>query len=211
MIAYAIANAIAWVPVSPNTSPMIGSIRSAIAGSPRNPIPIEASVIPTCEAATYSSTCVIWWSASAARRSPSSASGSIRDFRDRTIANSAATKNPLTSTSTTTAPRRRTSVIGTPPGPQRGWYFEARRRRRRSRATVHSTNPSGLHHLADDLARDPVPEAGRGRRQPVVGRALDEQRGGALADRRDRERRVDSQAGRNRRGIHAEEALLPEH
>jgi hypothetical protein len=46
----------AWVPLSPRTSPSSGSIRSAIAGSPRKPMPIEARVIPTCEVATYSST-----------------------------------------------------------------------------------------------------------------------------------------------------------
>ena len=52
---------------------------------------------------------------------------------------------------------------------------------------------------------------GGGRRQAEVGGAGDELRGGALADRRDRQRRVDAEAGRDHRGVHAEEALVAEH
>ena len=48
----AITKAIACAPVP---SPSRGSIRSAIAGSPRKPIPIEARVIPNWQAASDSS------------------------------------------------------------------------------------------------------------------------------------------------------------
>ena len=60
--------------VAPVPSPSAGSISDAIAGSPRKPIPIEASVIPTWHAASDSSIVSICSSAcSAPTRPPSPA------------------------------------------------------------------------------------------------------------------------------------------
>ncbi len=54
------------------TGPSItGSISCATAGSPRNPIPIEAMVIPTWAAERYSSSRSIWPRTASALRSPS--------------------------------------------------------------------------------------------------------------------------------------------
>ena len=54
-IRYAIPTEIATATPWLTTPPKTGSIRLAIAGSPRNPSPIEAIVIPTCAAERYSS------------------------------------------------------------------------------------------------------------------------------------------------------------
>ena len=51
----------------PVPSPSTGSSRSAIAGSPRKPIPIEASVIPNWHAASDSS---MWSSCSSTSSAP---------------------------------------------------------------------------------------------------------------------------------------------
>ncbi len=59
--------------------------------------------MPSWHADRYSSMRSICFSASAAPRSPSSASCSILVRRERTSANSAATKNPFRSTKKTTA------------------------------------------------------------------------------------------------------------
>ncbi len=94
---------------APELSPRSGWISSAIAGSPRKPIAIEASVIPNWQAASDSSILSSCSSASSAPASPSFASASIRPLRVRTSANSAATKSPLSSTSKTS--RKRNSAV----------------------------------------------------------------------------------------------------
>ena len=73
------------------------------AGSPRKPMPSEAIVMPSWQAERYSSIWSICLSASAAPRLPSSRICSMRDWRARTSANSAATKKPLAATSTSHA------------------------------------------------------------------------------------------------------------
>ena len=82
--------------------PRAGSIRFAIVGSPIAPRASEAIVIPSWQAARYSSSDPICLRTS--RRTPVSGPV-IRSGRADTSANSAATKNPLTSTSTTMASR----------------------------------------------------------------------------------------------------------
>ena len=81
----------------------VGSSRSAIAGSPRKPMPSEASVMPNWQAERYSlrsSSCLM---TTAARRSPAEAISSSLARLARTSANSAATKKPLAKISTMTA------------------------------------------------------------------------------------------------------------
>ena len=82
-----------------------------MAGSPKKPIPSEAIVMPSWQAARYSSMRSIWTSVSAAPFLPSSRICSTRLSRARTSANSAATKKPLAATSTATPRRKRNSVI----------------------------------------------------------------------------------------------------
>src|SRR5215210_763502 len=91
--------------------PNAGSASSAIAGSPRKPMPRLARVMPNWQAERYWLRSPSRCTARPARRSPESASSSRRERRDRTSANSPATKKPLASTSTTT-PTRKIAVIG---------------------------------------------------------------------------------------------------
>src|SRR5919106_5961088 len=119
------ATATPWLTTPPSGS----SSRLAIAGSPRKPMPSEAIVMPSWQAARYSSMRSIWWSASLAPRLPSSSICSTRPSRARTSANSAATKKPLAATSTATPKRRSSSVISGRILLLRGCYFEDRRRR----------------------------------------------------------------------------------
>src|SRR5688572_23321403 len=86
--------------------PNAGSISSAIAGSPRKPIPIEARVIPSWHADSASLMSSISATAAAAPESSSAAIASSLDFRARTSANSAATKNPFSRTRSPTAMSR---------------------------------------------------------------------------------------------------------
>ena len=91
--------------------PKTGSRSFASEGSPRNPIPIEAIVIPTWQAESDSSilsSCSITASAPA---SPSSASASTLPRRLRTSANSAATKKPLIATRSSSRTSR-SALIG---------------------------------------------------------------------------------------------------
>ena len=80
-----------------------------MAGSPRNPIPIEAKVTPSWQAERYSLISPISCSASRARASPS-AICSRRERRAGTSENSAATKKALTRISTS-MPMSSTAVI----------------------------------------------------------------------------------------------------
>jgi hypothetical protein len=121
--------AAAWLITSPRGS----SSRLATAASPRKPMPIEASVIPTWQVERYSSILSTSSSARSTPRAPSSFSASSLSRRARTSANSAATKKPFSATSTTTASRNRASVTREPLSA--GCYFEEVRRRS-SRATV---------------------------------------------------------------------------
>src|SRR5262245_34391349 len=133
----AIAKATAVAAPCERTSPSAGSNRAASAGSPRKPIPIEAIVIPTWQVERYSSMCSSWCRLRRAPPLPSSASCSIFCLRARTSANSAATKTPLISTSSSSATRA-TAVTGRSPpqapmrsvpgGQLEGRYFEGRRR-----------------------------------------------------------------------------------
>src|SRR5918999_6586376 len=109
-------------------SPSTDSIRLAIAGSPRKPMPSEAIVMPSWQAARYSSMRSICLSASAAPDLPSSRICSTRLSRARTSANSAATKKPLAATSRATPRRNKNSVIGDRDSLCE-CYFEDRRRR----------------------------------------------------------------------------------
>jgi hypothetical protein len=72
-----------------------------IAGSETLRMSSEAIVMPSCVEASMSVACSIAHSAVLANRDPASAFGSICERRAEMIANSAATKNPLTTSSTT--------------------------------------------------------------------------------------------------------------
>ena len=91
--------------------PKIGSRSFASEGSPRNPMPIEAIVIPTWQADRDSSILSSCSTTAAAPDSPSSASCSILPRRLRTSANSAATKKPLIATRTSSRTSR-SALIG---------------------------------------------------------------------------------------------------
>src|SRR5437879_2333428 len=81
--------------------------RSAVnTGSPIHPRPRLASVMPNCAALKKASRCCKMKSATFARRSPRFISGLNCVSRTFTRANSAATKNPFSSTSATTASNR---------------------------------------------------------------------------------------------------------
>jgi hypothetical protein len=102
-------------------------ISSATAGSPRKPMPIEATVIPTWHADSASEMSSSWRTTLAAALSPSAASCSIRARLTRTSANSAATKKPFSAISTNSRARR-TALIGALPGVYAAAYFEGVRR-----------------------------------------------------------------------------------
>src|SRR4051794_38812891 len=106
--------------------PNSGSTSLAIAGSPRKPMPRLASVMPNWHADRYWLRSSMRTSDRCAARLPSSPSSSRRVRRDRTSANSAATKKPLASTSRTTAIRK-SAVTGRPVVNR---YFEGDRRAR---------------------------------------------------------------------------------
>ncbi len=78
-----------------------------MAGSPRKPRPIEAMVMPTCAADRYSSIWSISFRASVAPVEPSLESFSRCPARERTSANSAATKNPLMTINRTSRKRKK--------------------------------------------------------------------------------------------------------
>jgi hypothetical protein len=79
---------------------------------------IEASVMPTWQAAMYSSIRSIWAFASEARLRPSASSCSSRSTRERTRAYSAATKNPFRAIISGTTIRSSTRFIAlVPSGP----------------------------------------------------------------------------------------------
>ena len=87
--------------------PKTGSRIFASEGSPRNPMPIEATVIPIWQAESDSSILSSCSTTASAPLSPSSASCSILPRRLRTRANSAATKKPLIATSSSRITSRR--------------------------------------------------------------------------------------------------------
>ncbi len=80
-------------------------------GSPIAPMPIEASVMPTWQAAMYSSIRPIWRVASLAPRTPSLDIASSRSSRERTSAYSAATKKAFSAISAGTTTSSSTNVI----------------------------------------------------------------------------------------------------
>ena len=86
-------------------------------------MPSEASVMPNWQADRYWLRSSCWRAARAAPRRPSRACSSSRPRFARTSANSAATKNPFTSTSTRTATIS-SAVMGRRPGSR---YFEGGR------------------------------------------------------------------------------------
>ena len=86
--------------------PSSGSIERATAGSPTQPRPRLVIVMPTWVAAMNRSGAEMACLTPIARLWPSAISWSIRVLRTVTIANSAATKNPLVRTSTSTAASR---------------------------------------------------------------------------------------------------------
>ena len=117
MIVSAMISAIAWAADSGNPRlTMMGSSACAIAGSATTPSEMDATVMPSCAHASMSDTCSIAQSTVFAARDPACARGSIELRRAEMIANSAPTKNALTSSSAitpkispmlTTRPRRR--------------------------------------------------------------------------------------------------------
>ena len=152
------------------------------------------------------------------RRAPPSATGATR-----TSANSAATKNPFRSTRT--EDREEQQGVASSGGPWGRRYFEASRRRscadgrnastrfgRHPRTTFSPPPFLGTTALARRTRpRRRVPEArpaasGRPSRRPRAVSSC----GGALAHRGDRQRRVDAERGRDRRRVHAEQALVAE-
>ena len=76
-----------------------GSKRCATAGSPIHPRPMDANVMPSCVALRYASRWRMMLIATFACHCPLFASSAILVERTLTMANSAATKNPLSSTS----------------------------------------------------------------------------------------------------------------
>ena len=90
--------------------------RSASAGAPSAPMPIEVIVTPICTADMYSLMFASWPSASPAPRCPSSRITSSRARRERTSAYSAITKNAFSAIST--AVKRSFRPL------TRGCYFE---------------------------------------------------------------------------------------
>src|SRR6202011_976838 len=83
-----------------------GWMIDASAGSPIHPRPRLAMVMPSCVAAMYRSGWLTARWTARARRRPSVTSWSMRVLRTVTMENSAATKNPLASTSARTPARR---------------------------------------------------------------------------------------------------------
>src|SRR2546421_527603 len=109
-------------------------------------MPIEAKVIPTWQAAMYSSIRSICPRTCAAPDAPSFSSASRRSTRDRTSAYSAATKNALSAISAGTPRSSSASKRCAPPG---SGYFEEGRRRPSTRTGRRL--PTGPGHV--DLAR----------------------------------------------------------
>src|SRR3954447_7356591 len=103
--------------------PSAGSISSAIAGSPRKPMPSEVIVMPSWHPDRYSEISSISATATWAPGSVPAVSASSARLA-RTSANSAATKKPLRRMRTRTA-RSRSAVIEAAPGPaaRRARYF----------------------------------------------------------------------------------------
>src|SRR3954454_17215169 len=95
--------------------PSASSRMFASAISPRKPMPIEVSVMPSWQADRYSAMLSSWCRASRAPRAPrppaSTRASSFWRWA-RTSPNSAATKNPFSRTSTRTARVARSAVIG---------------------------------------------------------------------------------------------------
>src|SRR3954452_7695897 len=195
------------------TLPSSGSNSCAIAASPRKPMPRDASVIPNWHELRYFEMSSRILSVRAAPGLPSRASCSMRGLRVRTRENSAATKNPFNSTSTSTPRRRRACVKR---APLRGlWrrgcrYFEAGRRHTWSgRAKGSSSSgPHGDDARPDDLLRGARAVGGGPLRQAEIRCAVDEPGGAALAHGGDREARVDAERGRDDRGVDAVQALV---
>src|SRR4051794_19603130 len=105
--------------------PSGSSNRFANTGSPTAPKPIEAIVIPTWQAAMYSSIESISRLKSAAPLSPRSTAASTRSGRTRTSEYSAATKNAFIAISAKTARINTTVIPRTPTGQRRvAGYFE---------------------------------------------------------------------------------------
>src|SRR3954468_8365918 len=117
------------------SSPIRSSSSEPIAGSPRKPRPSEVSVMPTCAADRYRDRLFIMFTAVAAPRLPRSASVCRCALRERTRANSAATKNALRRTRTRTARRSRAII-----GPH---YFGGCRRRSSGRRAEDSVDALG--------------------------------------------------------------------
>src|SRR3954453_3320929 len=129
-------------PTACDRLPKAGSSTSAIAGSPRKPMPSEAIVMPSWQADRYSSMWSICVSSRPARLRPSCCICSTRLSRVRTRENSAATKKALAATSRRTPSRNRNSVISDR-GLSRG-YFEEDRRRSFGGRRESSNSPSQL-------------------------------------------------------------------
>src|SRR5262249_40554203 len=142
--------------------PNAGLIRVACEGSIRAPMPIEAIVIPTWQADRYSSISASSESTIEARLLPWEASCSSRDRRDRTSANSAATKTPLTTIRSRSRTRRSALIVARLAqalGRRTArTYFEGGRRRSQATATrladamaVFATTPATLGERFDVL------------------------------------------------------------
>ena len=92
-----------------------GSRMRAKAGSPIQPSPSDATVMPSCVAERYSSRWCVSLRACRASCEPRRASSSRRVGLTLTSANSVATKKPLSRTRSTTAMRPRPMLIRKPP------------------------------------------------------------------------------------------------
>src|SRR3954447_4932805 len=134
---------------SGTSSPIRSSSREPIAGSPRKPRPSEVSVMPTCAADRYRDRLSIMFTAVAAPRLPRSASVCRCALRERTRANSAATKNALRRTRTTTASSSRAIIDG----PR---YFEGCRRRSSGRRAEDSVDPPGRRTVSRHTGAEPM-------------------------------------------------------
>ena len=100
MIPKARVNVMVLVTLSESTPARLknGSNIFARKGSPTQPSARLERVMPSCVAERYASRCTVTWRANLARESPSTSSASSWLPRTLTIANSDATKKPLSST-----------------------------------------------------------------------------------------------------------------
>ena len=173
-------------PIPPMTSsgspvrPSGASSRWWMAGSDTSRISSEAAVMPSCVVESMSVACSIAPSAVRAERRPSSASGSTCERRAEMTANSAATKNALTASSSTSQTSPAQSFTAPPSRDGRGLDLDGR-----IRAEAQPVDPPAVEaqHLerallgADAVAhlRQPAEladdEAGDGLVQAALGHA----------------------------------------